>query len=88
MVIKRENQARDKLGLWDKQIHTVSLKVTQSCLTLCDSMDCSPSGFSVRGILQARTVEWVAMPSSRASSQPRDQIQVSALQADCLPLSD
>ena len=37
----------------------------QSCLTLCDPMDCSPPGSSVYGILQARILEWVAMPSSR-----------------------
>ena len=40
----------------------------QSCLTLCDSMDCSPPGSSVHGILQARILEWVAMPSTRGSS--------------------
>ena len=51
--------------------------VAQSCLTLCDPMYCSLSGSSVHGILQARFREWVAMPSSRGSSQPRDQIQVS-----------
>ena len=39
--------------------------------------DCSPSGSSVPGILQARILEWVAMPSSRGSSQPRDRTQVS-----------
>ena len=42
--------------------------VIQSCPTLCDLMDCSPSGSSVHGILQARILEWVAMPSSRGSS--------------------
>ena len=36
--------------------------VAQSCPILCDSMDCSPSGSSVLGILQARILEWVAMP--------------------------
>ena len=46
--------------------------VAQSCLTLCIPMDCSPLGSSVHGILQARILEWVAMPSSRGSSQPRD----------------
>ena len=40
-------------------------------------MDCSPPGSSVHGILQAWMLEWVAMPSSRGSSQPRDQTQVS-----------
>ena len=45
----------------------------QSCPTLCDPTDYSPPGSSVHGILQARTLEWVAMPSSRASSRPRDR---------------
>ena len=36
-------------------------KSLQSCPTLCDPMDCSPPGFSVHGILQARTLEWVAI---------------------------
>ena len=43
------------------------------------SMDCTPSGFSVHGILQARVLEWVAIPFSRGSSQPRDQTQVSCI---------
>ena len=47
--------------------------VTQSCLTLCNPMDCSPQGSSVHGILQARILEWVAMPSFKGSSQLRDQ---------------
>ena len=42
-------------------------------------MDCSPPGSSVHGILQARTLQWVAIPSFRGSSQPRDQTQVSCL---------
>ena len=52
-------------------------KLLQSCPTLCDPMDCSRPGSSVRGILQARIVEWVAIPSSSASSQPRDQNRIS-----------
>ena len=48
-----------------------------SCLTLCDPMDCSLPGSSVHGILQATILEWVAMPSSRGSSQPRDGTHVS-----------
>ena len=51
--------------------------VAQPCPTLCDPMDCSPSGSSVHGILQARTLEWVAIPFSRGSSRPRDRSQVS-----------
>ena len=48
-----------------------------SCVQLCDPMDCGPSGSSVHGILQARILEWVAMPSSRESSWPRDQTHIS-----------
>ena len=51
--------------------------VTQLCLTLCSPMDCSLPGSSVHGILQARILEWVAISSSKGSSQPRDQAQVS-----------
>ena len=51
--------------------------VTQSCPTCCDPMDCSLPGSSVHGIPQARILEWIPMISSRGSSQPRDQTQVS-----------
>ena len=51
--------------------------VIQLCLTLCNPMDCNLPGSSVHGILQARILEWVAMPFSRGSSQPRDPTQVS-----------
>ena len=47
------------------------VKITQSCPTLCDPMDCNLPDFSVHGILQARILEWVAIPFSRASSWPR-----------------
>ena len=49
----------------------------QSCPTLCNPMDCNPTGSSVYGTLQARIQEWVAVPPCRGSSQPRDLIQVS-----------
>ena len=52
-------------------------KSLQSCLTLWNPMDYSRPGSSVHGILQARILEWVAMPSSRGSSQPRDGTRVS-----------
>ena len=51
--------------------------VAQSCRTLCDPVDCSPLGSSVRGILQARILKWIAIPSSRGSSRPRDQTHIS-----------
>ena len=50
----------------------VEVLVTQSCLTLCDPMDCRSPGSSVQGILQARLLEWVAISFSRGSSRPRD----------------
>ena len=46
----------------------VNVLVTQSCLTLCDPMNCSPPGFPVDGILQARVLEWVAITFFRGSS--------------------
>ena len=48
--------------------------VALSCPTLCNPMNCSTPGSSVHGILQARILQWVAMPSSRGSSQPRDSL--------------
>ena len=75
-------------GAWRATVHEVAKSQTKlkqlstharmhaksilSCLTLCDPMDCSPPGFSVPGILQARILEWVAIFSSRGYSQPRD----------------
>ena len=53
--------------------------VTKSCPTLCDPMNCSPPGFSVRGILQARIMEWVAIFFSRESSWPRHQVFISCI---------
>ena len=55
----------------------VCAKLLQSCSTLCDPRDYSLSGSTVHGILQARIMEWVAVPSSRGSSQPRDRTWVS-----------
>ena len=52
-------------------------KSLHSCPTPCHPKDCSPSGSSVHGILQARILEWVAMASSRGSSRPRDRTRIS-----------
>ena len=57
---------------------------TQSCPTLCDRTDCSPPGSSVCRILQARILEWVAISSPGGSSQPKDQTESPAPQADSL----
>ena len=55
-------------------VHARSLPL---CPTLCDPMDCSPTGSAVHGILQARILLWVAIASSRGPSRPRDGIPVS-----------
>ena len=59
----------------------VKMKVTQSCLTLCDTMD-----YTVCGIFQVRILEWVAFPFSRGSSHLKDRTQVS-LSTSCFFLS-
>ena len=56
---------------------SVKVLVSQSCPTLCNPVDCTQPGSSVHGIFQARTLEWVAIPFSRASFLPKDQTQVS-----------
>jgi len=56
------------------RLSEVKVNVTQSCSTLCDPMD-----YTVHGILQARILEWVAIPFSRGSSQPRDRTQVTLI---------
>ena len=61
----------EMLGMYFSDLYACS--VAQTCLTLCDTIDCSPSGSSVHGISQARMPEWVAISCSRGSSQPRDQ---------------
>ena len=66
----------------------VLCSVTLVFPTLCHLMDCSPPGSSVHKILQARILEWVAMPFSRGSSRPRNWNHgscISAWRADFLP---
>ena len=58
----------------------VKVKITWSCLTLCDPMD-----YTVHGILQARILEWVTFPFSRGSSQSRDRTQVFCTAGDFWP---
>ena len=60
-------------------IYMWSVNVTQSHLALCDPMDYSLPGSTVHEILQTRITEWVAIPFSRGSSQPRDQTQFSGI---------
>ena len=57
----------------------VKVLVDQSCLALCDFMDCSPPGSSAHGILQPRIPEWVAISFSRGSFPTREQTRVSRI---------
>jgi len=66
-----------------KNWHSVYSSTPNESLSL-QPHDCSSPGSSVNGTLQTRILEWVAIPFSRRSSQPRDQTQVSTLQADSL----
>ena len=70
------HQAPPSLG-FSRQEHWSGLPFPSPCPTLCNPMDYSPSGYSARGILQARILEWVAILFSRRSSQPRDWTRVS-----------
>ena len=58
----------------------VHAKSLQLCLIIFDPTDCSPPGFSVHGILQAKILEWVTELSSRGSSRPRDRTHISCMQ--------
>ena len=69
--------AREKAHPKEPGVYLCCAELLPLCPTLCDPMDYSLSGSSVQGILQARILEWVAMPSSRGSSQHRSQTRVS-----------
>ena len=64
-------KTRKHVAWWFAHLSVLG-SVAQSCPALCDLMDCSLPGSSVHGVLQARALEWVAIPFSRGSSQPRD----------------
>ena len=84
-VVHGVTKSRARLSdYFDFHIVTCCYSVTPLCLTLCDPMECSPPASSVYGILQARILEWVAIPFSKGSSWPRDQTRSLALQAGSL----
>ena len=66
-------------------IYVLHAELLQSCLTLCDPIDCSLSGSSVHGIFQARVLEWIAFPSPGDLPDPGIEPGSPALQADALP---
>ena len=69
----------EQMNLVSEWVSEWVIEAAQLCPTLCDPMDCSPPGSSVHGILQARILEWVTIPFSRGSSQPRNRTQVSCI---------
>ena len=75
---RSEEQQKEKM----KEETLEKVKVAQSCPTLCDLMDRSPPGSSVHRILQARVLEWVAIPISMGSSDLGIKPGSQALQAD------
>ena len=86
-VILLQNRTIIKTLLVPFSVLCVLCLVAQSCLTLCSLMDCSPPVSSVHGILQTRILDWVAMPSSRGCSWPRDQTHVSCIAGGLYHLS-
>ena len=89
---RKEIQDTEELGFFPYvgRLGCMCAKSLQSCLTLSNPLDHRLPGSSVHGILQATKLEWVAVPSSRGSSQPRDRTSVSCLlrwQVGSLPLA-
>ena len=68
-------------GAWARVVSPClsACSVAWPCLTLCDPKDCSPPGSSVRGVFQARMLEWVAISSSKGSSRSRDRTHISCV---------
>ena len=61
-------------------------EVAQLCLTLCDPVDCSPPGYSIHRVFQARVLDWVAISFSRGSFRPRGWTQVSHIAGRCFTI--
>ena len=78
-LIKDRSRFRNSRWLNIHAVQNLVAQSLQSCLTLCDPMDCSLPGSSSHGILQARILEWVGISFSRGSSWTRDQIWVSSI---------
>ena len=76
---------RGRIKLSPASTERFKVKVSQTCPTLCNPMDCSLPGSSAHGILQARILEWVAYPFSRDLPNPGIEPRSPALQVDSLP---
>ena len=73
-------------GCWALLYYCFISEVAQSCLTLCDPMDCSLPGSSIHGIFQAKVLEWGAIAFSRACSWPRVRTWVSHIVGRCFTI--
>ena len=79
-MLRARNWKQPQYPSTDETKHSIYTYEDQSCPTPCDPVDCSPPGFSVHGISQARVLEWVAISYSRgSSSRPRDWTHVSCV---------
>ena len=86
LLVSFLSPSRHFLNIFQVHTHThthTHTEVSQSRLTLCNPVDCSPPGSSVHGIFQAWIVEWVAVSFSRGSSWPRDRTQVPCTVGRC-----
>ena len=77
--LRLSSNAGGASSMHDQGTEAPGVLVTRSCLTLCHPVDYNPPGSSVSGNLQARILEWVAIPFSSGSPWPRDQTQVSCV---------
>ena len=77
MLLMKVRSRQKRLRPLIKEVACMRAKSLQPCPALWDPMDCSPPGSSVHGNLQAKTPEWVAVPSSGGSSRPRGRTRVS-----------
>ena len=94
--VVHSSSCRGCLSIFPTTSPAVCVLDAQTCPTVCDPTDCSPPGSSVCGIPQARILEWVAISSSRESSQPRDRFllhcrqilyRLSHVKAFCIPIA-
>ena len=79
---RQESDTTERLHFHVVYIHTytcVHAQSLQSCMTLCNPMDCSLPGSSVHGTSQARILEWAVISFSKGSSPPRDRTQISCI---------
>ena len=82
----QDHLLRQPWFLFPSDIYVVRAWLLQLCLTLCDPIDCSPPGSSVHGILQAKTLEWVAISSSvRSEVKMKSESESRSVMSNCLP---